>query len=131
MINIKTLQTIDEGDFSQLVMDTYGRIYDFQQQDDCKPRGLEYITVPSEGYSRDFDNDTIPDKVNGEERGVSFKAWLARDPKEWNGDPGESSQWCIDLFWARNFYPSLDMVVNDLHTRGLLPAGEYAINIDW
>jgi hypothetical protein len=131
MIKINTLHTIDVGDFDQLVVDTYGRVYNFQQQDGCKSRGLEYITVPSDGYLGDYDNDTIPDEVNGEERGVSFSAWLARDPKEWYGIPDQNTQWYIDLFWARNFYPSVDMVINDLHAKGLLPAGEYAINIDW
>lgn len=130
MIKINTLHTIDVDNFDQLVMDTYGRVYNFQQQDGCKSRGLEYITVPSD-CPDDYENDTIPDEVNGEEQGVSFSAWLARDPKEWNGSPDQNDQWCIDLFWARNFYPSVDMVINDLHAKGLLPAGEYAINIDW
>ena len=61
--------------------------------------------------------------------GVSFKAWLARDPKEWNGDPNKKN--CLELFWERNFYPSLESVANDLYEKGLLPAGNYAINIDW
>lgn len=129
MIEIKTLQTIDVYDFNQLVEATYSRVYNLQQQDGCKSRGLEYITVPSEGYVGDFDNDTILEKVNGEEHGVSFKAWLTRDPKQWGGE--DNSQCYIDLFWHRNFYPSLDMVINDLYSKDLLPAGEYAINIDW
>ena len=39
--------------------------------------------------------------------------------------------WLIDLWWKRNFYPDIEMVANDLHAKGLLEAGEYAIDIDW
>lgn len=37
----------------------------------------------------------------------------------------------LSLWWERNFYPSVEVVANDLHARGLLPAGEYTIDIDW
>ena len=81
-----------------------------------------------------FENDTIPEIVNGPEMGVSFEAWKSRDPKqplksEEKGCRDES--WAIDLWWGRNFYPCLQVVANDLHARGLLEAGEYGINIDW
>ena len=29
------------------------------------------------------------------------------------------------------FYPNFQMIANDLHEKGLLPAGEYSIDIDW
>jgi hypothetical protein len=116
-------------DWDGLVEETYGRPYSFQQQDGCKDRGIFKLTVPEEW--EDNDVDSIPDKVNGREMGVSFKAWLARDPKEWNGDPEDNSEWCIRLFWERNFYPNVQLIANDLHAKGLLPAGEYIINIDW
>lgn len=130
-MKIKTVQSIEVNDFDNLVEKTYGRIYNFQQQDDCKERGVVNITVPVP-HPYDYENGTIPEKVNGNEMGVSFAAWLERDPKqklvtddEWERERG------LDLFWARNFYPSLEMVVNDLHARGLMPAGEYHIVIDW
>ncbi|MCV6900900.1 hypothetical protein OE165_28100, partial [Escherichia coli] len=70
------------NDWNDLVEKTYGRVYCFQQQDGgCKDRGLSYITIPSEAYD-DFENDTIPEVVNGDEMGVSFKAWLERDPNK-------------------------------------------------
>lgn len=131
MINFTIEQVIDVGDLDELVMKTYGRIYTFQQQDGCKDRQRVYITVP-EKHPYDFKNDTVPEKVNGKEMGVSFAAWLARDPKqklntedEWDRDHG------LGLWWERNFYPSVDMVANDLHAKGLLPAGKYTIDIDW
>lgn len=132
MIRIYTEQVIDCQDWDTLVQETYGRPYCLQQQDGCMPRGKIYITAPSVGNPFDYENDSVPEEVNGKEMGVSFAAWLARDSDEWNGEdrPGRR-KFMLQLFWHRNFYPSLDMVVEDLFKRGLLPAGEYVINIDW
>lgn len=129
MIKIKTKQCIDVGDWDNLVQSTYGRPYNFQQQDGCKERGTEHLTVPSK-YADDFDRDTIPEEVNGDEMGVSFAAWLARDPKQPLNCENQQP-WHVQLFWERNFYPDIQMVANDLHAKGLLPAGEYVIDIDW
>ena len=130
MLKVKNVQMIDVSDWDDLVQQTYGRIYNFQQQDGCKERGTFSFTVPSHAY--DYENDTIPEEVNGNEMGVSFKAWLARDPKqkldtndEWDRENG------LSLFWERNFYPDIQMIANDLHAKGLIEAGKYVINIDW
>lgn len=127
MIKFKSKNVIEVGDWDRLVEETYGKPYNFQQQDDCKPRGTYDLTVPSE-WEDDYENDTVSEIVNGPEMGVSFKAWLARDPKKI--EPFDSD-FENDLFWTRNFYPNVEVVANDLHTKGLLPAGEYVINIDW
>ena len=127
MIKIQTKQIIDVSDWDDLVVQTYGRPYMFQQQDGCKERQHVSITIPGGKY--DFENDTIPEEINGDEMGVSFKAWLARDPKEWNGKPEDARY--LDMFWERNFYPDVQMIANDLHAKGLIPAGNYEINIDW
>jgi hypothetical protein len=130
MIKIQTKQVISVQDWDDLVEETYGRTYSFQQQDGCKERGKANITIPDHPY--DYKNDTIPEKVNGDEMGVSFAAWLARDPKqklnstdEWERENG------LNLFWSRNFYPDAQMIANDLNTKGLIPEGEYTIEIDW
>ena len=130
MLKVKNVQMIDVSDWDNLVEKTYGRIYNFQQQDGCKERGTFSLTVPSHAY--DYENDTIPEEVNGSEMGVSFKVWLARDPKqkldtddEWDRENG------LSLFWERNFYPDIQMIANDLHEKGLIEAGKYVINIDW
>lgn len=128
MIKTSQKSIIEVSDWDKLVSETYGRTYSFQQQDDCKSRGIEYLTVPCE-HPEDYENDSLPEEVNGEEMGVSFAAWLARDPKEWANPNAPSYE--IDMFWERNFYPHVEMIVNDLHAKGLLPAGEYGINIDW
>lgn len=130
MINTKSVQVIGVDEWDGLVIETYGKPYSFQQQDGCKPRGKEYLTVPI-SYPNDYEDDTIPEVINGREMGVSFKAWLARDPEAWYGAPEDKKSWTLGLFWDRNFYPSVDMIANDLHEKGLLPAGEYMIDIDW
>lgn len=129
----KSVNMINSDDWDQLVENTYGKIYCFQQQDGCQPRGTVNLTVPDGSPEDwDFENNTIPEEVNGNERGVSFKAWLERDPKQkLNSKDGEYDEYGIVLFWRRNFYPNLQMVANDLYEKGLLPAGEYVIDIDW
>ena len=120
---------IDESDWNELVEKTYGRTYDFQQQDGCKDRGVFNLTVPSK-ETNDFENDAVPEVVNHCEMGVSFAAWLVRDPKK--PLPYERLEdFSLDLWWRRNFYPSIEMVANDLYAKGLLKAGKYSINIDW
>lgn len=142
----KNVKLIDVQDFDELVTKTYGKIYSFQQQDDCKDRGIHYIEVPC--HPDDYENDTIPEIINGNVKGVSFKSWLERDitnplnpSKEelhrcgyyWEEDV---KKWCsskshLNLFWERNFYPHVSMILNDLHSKGLIKSGKYGINIDW
>ena len=132
----KTETVIDVSDWDDFVTHTYGRPYSFQQQDGCKSIGSAYLTVYAEieGFEieDEYTNDTVPEEVNHEEMGVSFKAWLARDPKqqldnddEWEREHG------LRLWWDRNFYPSVEMIADDLRKRGLMEVGEYTINIDW
>lgn len=138
---------IDLQEWDKLVKETYGRTYSFQQQCGCKDRGIYKFSVPEE-YPEDFENDSIPEIINGEEMGVSFKAWLERDPNAPLNPSDEElescnyfykedrTKWCeskshIRLFYNRNFYPHVSMIINDLHEKGNLPAGDYIINIDW
>jgi hypothetical protein len=127
-LKINTKQYIDERDFSKFVSVTYGRPYRFQQQDGCRDRGTHHAIVP-EPDPEDYEATEIPEEINGETMGVSFAAWLAREPKAPVGD--ESEPWVVAIFWERNFYPDLGAVLNDLHARGLLDAGEYVLVIDW
>lgn len=128
-MKIRTEQVIDVQEWDALVTETYGRPYSFQQQDDCKSRGVVRFTVPDDAY--DYKNDTVPENVNDPQMGVSFAAWLARDPKQKLSNPDDQEDYCLTLWWDRNFYPEFQMVANDLHKKGLLAAGEYTINIDW
>ena len=118
---------MEVGDWDRFVQDAYGRPYSFQQQDGCKFRGVHCLLVPS--LEDDFENETVPEVVNHSKMGVSFKAWLARDPEQ----PlrNRLDPWALELWWHRNFYPAIEAVANDLHEKGLLEAGKYMINIDW
>lgn len=124
----KTQKVIDVSDWDALVVETYNRPYSFQQQDGCKERQRVHITIPDEPY--DYENDSIPEVVNGEEMGVSFKAWLARDAKQ-PLSSGREDSFGLGLFWERNFYPDIQMIANDLHDKGLIEAGDYVIDVDW
>lgn len=126
-MKIRNVKMIEVYDWDTLVEKTYGKPYSFQQQEGCKSRGTFELTIPDS--AQDFKNKSVPDIINGDKMGVSFKAWLKRDIKEWNGDDGDA--FMVDLFWQRNWYPDVQMVANDLHKRGLIEAGEYVINIDW
>jgi hypothetical protein len=126
---MKTKQVIELSEWDSLVQKTYGRTYALQQQDGCQGRGTVEITVPSE--ANDYERESVPEEVNHEAMGVSFTAWLARDPKQKLSDPEAQEDYCLTLWWERNFYPDVQMIANDLHAKGLLEAGEHTILIDW
>jgi hypothetical protein len=149
-MKIKTVRQISVQDWDELVEKTYGKIYSFQQQEDCKSRGIETIST-EEDEIEDFENDSIPEIINGEEMGVSFKSWIERDinaplnPTDeelkkcgyyWGKEEKDKQKWKTDkshinLFWKRNFYPHPNVIAHDLFKRGLLEAGKYQIVIDW
>ena len=120
-------QIIQVQDWDETVTETYGKPYAFQQQEGCKSRGIFRIRIPDE--AEDFEQDTVPEIVNHEERGVSFSAWLKRNPKTPLGfDNGDFS---LGLWWERNFYPDVQMIANDLCKKGIIKEGNYIIEIDW
>ena len=126
-MKIKTEKVIDVHEWDKLITETYGRPYCFQQQGGCKSRGIFRLSVPDE--AEDYEQDSVPEVVNHDEMGVSFAAWLARDPKAPLADG--RTDYALGLWWDRNFYPDVQMVANDLHEKGLLEAGDYVIEIDW
>lgn len=125
-MKIRTEKIIKVSDWDTLVKQTYGREYSLQQQDGCKSRGIVRIRVPDE--PDDYELDIVPEIVNHEEMGVSFSAWLKRDPKAPLAN--DSDSFSLELWWARNFYPDIQMVANDLNSKGLLEAGDYTIDIE-
>jgi hypothetical protein len=130
-----SINIISDSDWDTFIEEIYKRPYCFQQQDDCRNRGLYYFTVPSEDVYDDDMHDYVPEIVNHEDMGVKFANWLARDPsKLLPKDPDEiytSPDSDLLMWWHRNFYPDLETLVNDLHAKGLLAAGEYGIDVDW
>lgn len=129
MLNFRTRKIIELNDWNNLVETTYGRQYNFQQQNGCKDRGYFNFTIPTDATDDDYMNDSIPEEVNGEIMGVKFATWLARDPKQ----PiiNQESKYDLELFWERNFYPDIYTIANDMYNKGLIEKGEYSINIDW
>ena len=127
-MKFKNVKMVKVDDWDNLVKETYNKHYNYQQQDGCQDRGLVCFDVPE--IEDDYKNDTIPEVVNGPKMGVSFKAWLARDPKEPLKHEDDQLRW-LDMFWARNFYPDISMIINDLYKKGILEKGTFAIDIDW
>lgn len=129
MLKYTNEKVVDVDDWDELVSTTYGKVYSFQQQEGCKDRGIFTLDIPSKDTYDEEMSEIIEEVVNSEEMGVKFQQWLARDPKQPIGE--ETEQWMIDLWWERNFYPDIHTIANDLHSKGLLEAGKYIINIDW
>ena len=127
MLPIRDVKSVGVDDWDNLVKVTYGKPYSFQQQDGCRDRGTFYLSVPSD-EDENFPEIT-PEQVSECGYGVALSSWLNQEV----GVPlgGATSNWEIEMFWERNFYPSIYSVANDLHKRGLVDAGEYAIDIDW
>ena len=123
------IKLIEVNDWDELVEKTYQRPYSFQQQDDCKEKQLIRFTVPYDYNEESEMNDDIPETLDSEEMGVKFATWLARDPN--TPLKNQKSSWELRTFWERNFYPCFGSVVDDLHKKGLIDAGEYYLNIDW
>lgn len=127
MLRVRKENVISVQDWDKLVVETYGRPYSLQQQSGCMERQRIPITVPGDAF--DYANDSITEDAEIEEMGVSFAAWLARNPKKpVNGD---KRKWIRDMWWERNFYPDLETIANDLYKRKLLRRGSYVIEIDW
>lgn len=128
-LKIEEAKIIDGFDWDKLVQETYGRPYCFQQQEGCRGKGFVLIEVLAETYDEFEDVLSIPEKVNGRKMGVNFQKWLERDPKQplKNQEDSES----LTFWWHRNFYPDIRMVANDLYKKGLIPEGEYYIDIYW
>lgn len=126
-MKIKTVYNIDVQEWDAIVRNTYNRPYSFQQQDGCKERAVFEFSIPD--TPDDYENDTVPEVVNHPEMGVSFDAWLKRDPEQLMEN--QKYDWELEIWWGRNFYPDVQMIANDLHSKGLLEAGLYQIDIDW
>lgn len=101
-----------ESDFSRYVTEHYGRPYNLQQQGDMLAQEASVrFTVPSP-----YAEDDMP---------VSLADWIAATP------PTDPSDYREKMRWERDYYPNLETVANDLHTKGLLDAGDYIMYAWW
>lgn len=132
---VETINQIYSLDWDNFVMEIYGKPYYFQQQDECRERGNYYIgIIPDdreevETWEDEYENDSIPFEVNGDVMGVTFETWLNTSPEDTRKYFDSDSE--NDLFWQRNFYPDINMIVKDLYLKGLLEPGNYQITVDW
>ena len=107
-LKFKTEKIISVQNWDALVQKTYGRIYCFQQQDGCKDRGTFEFSVP--GGTWDYKNNELMSQESSgdyDEMGVSFQAWIDAIPKE--------DDWRNKMWWERNFYPDVSMIIDDLY----------------
>lgn len=127
MLTYTLIKQIDDSDLDVLVEKEYGKPYCFQQQEGCQPRGTRHISVPSYIFEGEEFN-SITEAIDENACGVSFPDWLAADPN----DPifGEEV-WEREMAFQRNVYPPIGYLINDLHAKGLIEAGEYQILIHW
>jgi len=127
-MKITNTKLIEDSEWDKTIQKTYKRPYGFQQQNDCREGAFQFF-VPKEDHEEEHQNQTVPDNIDDNQTmGVSFDAWLKRDPKT----PLANQQYDfeLELWWQRNFYPDTQMLLNDLHRRKLIDAGDYVINID-
>lgn len=127
MLKVQNTKLVTVGSWDSLVEKTYGKPYNFQQQDGCKERGIHHITIPQQ--CEDMYEDVKPEEIDLKLEGVNFEVWNSIPVEKFEAMRGTNQS--HDLFWGRNFYPDVQMVANDLHAKGLIEAGEYAIEIDW
>ncbi len=131
MLKSRLVRLVELRDWNELVVATYGRPYNFQQQRGCMNRGTEELLVEGNYKGEDFFEQTeIPETTNTYEMGVTLEAWLSRDPKQRLSEE-ENSDWELEMWWERNFYPDIDFLAEDMANRGVLEPGTYVINIDW
>jgi hypothetical protein len=128
MLKTTSKTIIELNDWDNLIKETYGKPYSFQQQDGCKDKGMVTITVPSDDWAPDLPTK-IPFELNGNVMGIDFQTWVNTDPKD--HDKHFEYQFGTELFWQRNFYPDLISLTDDLLGKGLIEKGTYFINIDW
>jgi len=128
-MKIHTIKVIPVSEWDKLVTETYGKPYSFQQQDGCRPREMFEISVP-DICEYETPHAEIPEDWAGNIMCVDFEVWLKTDPETQKARNGWDD-YKLESFWNRSFYPSLEMLINDLHKRGLLEEGEYSIDLDW
>lgn len=106
----ETVKLIWESDFSKLVSETYGRPYQFQQQGDMMGQDTIYkFSIPDATW-----HPTPED--------------AAKDIQEWINDPREFK---YEFEAERECYPPIESVIVDLHERGIIDPGDYALHVWW
>lgn len=130
MLQVSNKKFIEVQDWDNLVRETYGKLYSFQQQDGCQNRGTVDLYISKEEVE-DYYPETIPYKINGNIMGVKFETWLNTNVEDIDNNHPENTPSSNRLYWHRNFYPNIEVLANDLCKKGLIEEGQYVLHIDW
>lgn len=101
MLTPKPVLYLWDHDFSALVREVYGRPYNLTASYEASQDTLIQVSVPDTPFGVDDD--------------ANFAGWRDSDPTSLSETVG----------------PPLEPLCNDLHERGLLPAGDYVIHVWW
>lgn len=115
----ETVQVIWEHDFNKVVQSVYGKPYVFQQQGDMLlgQNGYYPFTVHSAEKYQQWDATEID---------AELTRWLSAEP------PQNARAFTIQLWWERENYPDIDVILYDLaYRRGLMASGRYALHVWW
>lgn len=123
-MKMTTKHVVTVNNWDDFVKETYQKPYCFYEQEGWREGAVFSLTVPSK--DEDFKNDSIIVGERNQQMGVSFKAWLAKDVNEgFNHSTLKDNH-----IWKRYFYPDVQTIANDLHSKGLIPAGNYLITLN-
>ena len=103
MLKYKTVKLVWESDLQDLILDTYGRRTEWAAEQEMSQNETRNFTVPSNRY---VDEDSL-----------TVAQWLA----------GETTE----LYGYTLVEPEMQLILNDLHARGLVEAGEYVVEVWW
>lgn len=113
-MRIKTVYQVDCFDLDELVTTTYGRSWSLLEA------GRWGVGNDGEISQDTMINVSVPNKYDGEVDDMTVDQWLEQPEPE-----GPS--------WKRPYVqsPPLYMLMADLHAKGLIPEGEYAVRCWW
>lgn len=105
-----------EVKLSELITETYGRPYRLQQGGMGEFLGQDTIVSVS-----------VPEEADDVDVQL-FAIWLQQDATP----PADSiARWKWKLEWERYKAAPIQPILNDLHEKGLLDAGDYVIHVWW
>jgi hypothetical protein len=102
-LKVTTIQQIDALDLEALIQQVYGRRFSV----------IAYL----EGSNGSAHSISVPDRF-GDEGDLTIAEWQALPPL--------ANSWDEDIH-----HPGLSTIIDDLHQKGHIPAGEYQIHCWW
>lgn len=149
IITKKTVYVVWEGELSRLIGKHYGKPYRIQQQGDMMSND-SYFTVEV-GPEMEFDLWSVRKFIEGwdgyaplEDADAAAVAAIAawkesecpEEHKLWDGGrPAEIQEngytYPEELWWEREGYFDYNVLLWDLNRQGLIPTGDYLVEVMW